>query len=32
VDATLEVCAAFETAKVSERRNEFEENSANRPA
>ena len=32
VDVTLEVCAAFETAKVSERRNEREENRANRPA
>jgi len=32
VDATVEVCAAFETAKVSERQNEREENSANRPA
>jgi len=32
VDAAVEVCAAFETAKVSERGNEREENSANRPA
>jgi len=32
VDAAVDVCAAFETAKVSERRNEREENIANPPA